>query len=129
MIDKPPPRRWFRFSLRTMFVVVTILAAVGGWVASRLVWIRARDQLLYGQERWIGNSDVQRFSAGGYAGEQPDAPGMLWLFGDGGVGIISILDGTNEDIQMAKTLFPEAEIEVKRVIYPETDENGSIRPE
>jgi hypothetical protein len=30
----PPPRRWFRFSLRTMFVGVTVLAVWLGWHAS-----------------------------------------------------------------------------------------------
>ena len=29
-MDKPKPRRWFRFSLRTMFVLVTV-AAVFAW--------------------------------------------------------------------------------------------------
>jgi hypothetical protein len=109
-----------RFSLRTLLVVVTIVAAVGGWVASRLAWIRDRDQLLYGQEPWIGNPDVPRFRAGGYPGELPHAPGMLWILGESGVQAISILDGSDEDVQRAKTLFPEAKIEVERVIYSAT---------
>ena len=36
-------RRWFRFSLRTLFVVLTVLCFVlGGWVAYQLNWISQR---------------------------------------------------------------------------------------
>src|SRR5438128_2274316 len=38
-----PTRRWFRFSLRTIFVVVTVLAIALGWNAHRL---RERQKLL-----------------------------------------------------------------------------------
>ena len=36
------PRRWFRFSLRTLFVVVTIACVFAGWIAYQLDWIRER---------------------------------------------------------------------------------------
>ena len=38
-----PNRRWFRFSLRTMFVVVTL---VGCWLGNSLIWIKQRHELL-----------------------------------------------------------------------------------
>jgi hypothetical protein len=31
-MDKPKPRRWFRFSLRTMFVLVTVACGFLGWL-------------------------------------------------------------------------------------------------
>ncbi len=41
--SSPPTRRWFRFSLRTMFVVVTMVAATLGW---ELHVVRSRQNLL-----------------------------------------------------------------------------------
>jgi hypothetical protein len=37
MIEKPPPRRWFRYSLRTMFVLVTLLCC---WLGYELNQVR-----------------------------------------------------------------------------------------
>ena len=34
MTETKPKRRWFRFSLRTLFVLVTIIGVGAGWVAS-----------------------------------------------------------------------------------------------
>jgi hypothetical protein len=41
--NPPMPRRWFRFSLRTMFVLVTMLCV---WLEYHLNWIRERRELL-----------------------------------------------------------------------------------
>ena len=41
-----PRRRWFSFSLRTLFVVVTIAAIAGGWVMYQVSWIRQRRTML-----------------------------------------------------------------------------------
>ena len=35
-------RRWFRFSLRTLFVVVTIVCVLAGWLTYSLNWISQR---------------------------------------------------------------------------------------
>ena len=37
-----PNRRWFRFNLRTLFVVVTLFGLVGVWMANQMKWIRDR---------------------------------------------------------------------------------------
>jgi len=37
-----PKRRWFRWSLRTMFVVVTVC----GWIGYQLNWIRQRHEFI-----------------------------------------------------------------------------------
>ena len=39
------PRRWFRFSLRTMLVVVTML---GCWLGYQFNWIRQRNEFAEG---------------------------------------------------------------------------------
>jgi hypothetical protein len=37
-----PRRRWYQFSLRTMFVLVTVACVVLAWVGYSLNWIRQR---------------------------------------------------------------------------------------
>ena len=34
-----PPRRWFAFRLRTLFVLVAVLSVPLGWVAMQLRWV------------------------------------------------------------------------------------------
>jgi hypothetical protein len=57
MIDRPPrgqPKmteakskcRWFRFSLRALFVVMTAVGVGSGWVAYQLNWIREQHDFL-----------------------------------------------------------------------------------
>jgi len=51
MTARETPRRWFRFSLRTLFVVLTIL---GVWLGVQVKWIKDRHAaklLLKGGER------------------------------------------------------------------------------
>ena len=104
-----PKRRWF-FSLRTLFVVVTVVDAVLGWVIYELNWIRQRHALLADFPRWSA------YPVGG----KPSAPGLLWLFGEHGRSIVTLVVlvddpslpiDTKADIQRAKRLFPEARVE------------------
>ena len=39
----PPKRRWLRWSLRTLFVVVTVVAC---WLAYAIPWIKAHREFL-----------------------------------------------------------------------------------
>ena len=48
------PRRWFRFSLRTMFVLLTLSCLTFGWTLMQLQWIRERDRAL----NELGKSDI-----------------------------------------------------------------------
>jgi hypothetical protein len=41
-----PERRWFRFSLRTLFVVVSLICGAGAWTQYPLHWIREREAVL-----------------------------------------------------------------------------------
>ena len=38
----PPRRRWYQFSLRTMFVLVSLLSIPLAWVGYSISWIRQR---------------------------------------------------------------------------------------
>jgi hypothetical protein len=55
MEENPKPRRrWFRFSLRTMLVLVTLLCLYLGWAMN---WKRQRRE-------WLERSDVASFNIG-----------------------------------------------------------------
>jgi len=42
----PPRRRWLRYSLRTLFVLVTVLGVFLAWLTVQLKWIRDRHEAL-----------------------------------------------------------------------------------
>jgi hypothetical protein len=50
MAEIKPKRRWFRFSLRTLFVMVTVVCALSGWYVNRLRIIELEREKLAG--RW-----------------------------------------------------------------------------
>jgi hypothetical protein len=68
-----PKRRWFRFafSLRTLFVVVTVICC---WLGYELNWIRQRHEALAKCGFTI--------ELPGASQEFLTAPGCLWLFGE-----------------------------------------------
>lgn len=74
MIEGNSNRRWFRFGLRTMFVVVTL---VGLWLGYYLHWISARQEArLWIATHFIGGSF-------GYQAKDPSAfPLMLKVLGE-----------------------------------------------
>ena len=89
--------RRFRFSLRTLFVVVTVVGIATSWSVQNLSWIGER-------HAFIRNS---KFNPPTYFRRSLRAPGMLWLFGESGVEYI----GTAQRYETAaKRLFPEAQI-------------------
>jgi hypothetical protein len=113
-----PVRRRFRFTLRTLFVVVTIFAC---WLGYELNWIRRRHELLAkhaalalvvkeNPEVWLFNVYVP----------QP-VPGLLWLFGEEPVEALELIfisdirereptADEQREIDLARRLFPEANV-------------------
>jgi hypothetical protein len=47
MSDTKPKRRWFRFSLRALFIIFTTLALLFGWLGRNLSLLNERDALLH----------------------------------------------------------------------------------
>jgi hypothetical protein len=120
-IDRPmttaPNRRWFRWSLQTMFVVVTAFAC---WLGYELNWIKQRHELLTKHQAYFTEVGIDLSQAG--PTPAPRAPGLLWLFGERGhaeVDLLFLIDKEEDrtppeafpDVRLAKRLFPEAEIE------------------
>ncbi len=109
-----PKRRWFRFSLRTMFVVVTVLAVLLGWIVYQFNWIRQRHELLAEQD-----AVTQQLRLVLMPHFVVKTRGMLWLFGEEGRGNVDlVLDGrdpsrppdTEKELERAKRLFPESTV-------------------
>jgi hypothetical protein len=109
-----PKRRWFRFSLRTMFVVVTALCI---WLVVHEKWVKDRARVL----RWL-----DQFPAA--SGEPPmyyvaddihhkPAPLSLLVLGDRTIRIVHVPFGDDASLEIAelrvrdaRRLFPEAEV-------------------
>ena len=100
----PVPRRWFRFSLRTFFVLVALAACAAWWVQAQLQWIRQREAFL-AKERYLEPIDP--------TGTPELAPWRIRIFGARGYEAISF-NANREDVKQlkarAKELFPEAEV-------------------
>jgi hypothetical protein len=100
-----PPRRWFAFRLRTLLVVVVLLALPLAWVAYSLNWIR---------ERW-----VERRRQGFYQsffidyGGTP-VPWTLAVFREDGVAEIFLVGETSKRSDRVQQLFPEARVKIAR---------------
>lgn len=128
MSQTPSNRRRFRFSLRTLLLVVTL---IGGFLGYHLHWIRQRQVFLArdgvqvhtipaGQQVFYTNP----FQPGVLVPRDPNAgraPGFLWLFGERGVSDLSvsvIIDDPFEEpppdlyepYKLAQKLFPEANV-------------------
>ena len=89
------PRRWLRFSLRTLFALLTLFACGLG---VQVKWIEDRHEfLLLGRSRGV------------YAGGTCDAPRALRVLGDPGVQHLSVAQRFE---MSARSLFPEAKVSI-----------------
>ena len=119
-------RRWFRFSLLglLMLVTVTLAAGVAGWIAYHLDWIRQRRDVL----RREGN-ELHFFPAGWY---MPEAPWPIRWFGEQGHASILVvhrdsqraaLSGTGpgaaKEAESLLTASEQSELDQIRSLFPE----------
>jgi hypothetical protein len=107
MEENPKPsRRWYRFSLRTMLVLVTLVAVVLGSLAYPIHWIRARRTFVAAHAgceidaTWVNVHDSSYTAP---------TPWILYLLGEHGVAAWEIHCLSWDERKEAKRLFPEAE--------------------
>jgi len=110
-----PKRRWFRFSLRTLFVIVTVL---GGLLAYQLNWIRQRHEIIAFYETSVAPKtgyawplDVVSYAATEEFPPYRTAPWNLRLFGERGYAELGLFRHVSDsELLRIKGLFPEAEV-------------------
>src|SRR5436190_2779502 len=99
MTETKPKRRWFRFSVRTLFGWVTISGIVF-WVVCQLMWIRQR-------HLFLEQSDVFYFvDVPGGVSPTP-GPWSLLPFGETSPSGLRVPPAK---LDRARALFPEAQI-------------------
>jgi hypothetical protein len=106
-------RRWYQFSLRTLFVVVTLFSipcAYVGWqakiVAERKAWLRAYQQP-GGWDHWPPK--ILALPTIDSGGRRPTLSGVRRWLGDEAEVVIFVHEKeSTEDLKAATALFPEA---------------------
>jgi hypothetical protein len=117
-----PKRRWPRFTLRTLFVVVTVFGVWLGWqlnwIRQRHVYLARRRELFIAQDK-LENYNVDEQSLSSYYGSaSTSAPWPLRLLGEKGQVEIRIMVFDDlvkqfepyEDCRLGRSLFPESRI-------------------
>ncbi len=91
----------FRFTLRTLFVVVAVLCVVpGGWVAYQLNWIRERHSAL--------DSEAVRDAIWDDSPSPPSPPAIRLFDEPGHFKLVYDYRSDPNDVARWKRLFPEA---------------------
>jgi hypothetical protein len=117
-------RRWFAFSLRTMFIMVTMLCIAVAWLTYQLHWIRERHaamsslrgrQILTFDNGSSYRNGKESFTTFWVRVKRKPAPWSLHIFGEWGAGYL-ILDLPETDPELAhiRKLFPEGSISGRR---------------
>ncbi len=108
--DPKNRRRWFSFSLRTLFVAITLFACLLGY---EMNWIRQRRQVIASPNVQNGTHYLLQISlpTGLKTTKQYSiAPWPLCWMGETGYWAIGLPKGTSEDeVVRVRGLFPEAE--------------------
>jgi hypothetical protein len=89
-----------------MFVVVTALALMSGWVVYNLNWIRQRN----GARNWIADHQADYGSVFGLRVEKRPFPWVLRLLGEQPEYSIAVSTGDVVRVDDLRALFPEATI-------------------
>jgi hypothetical protein len=107
---------WFRFQLRTLFVLVTLICIFCGYFSWAMNWKRQRREFASYRNKLYAHTESP-FSL------PTRAPIWLWPLGEPGyVEIVFDRDATEQKLEEAARLFPEAEIKIDtnlRIIFSE----------
>jgi hypothetical protein len=130
MSESPQTRRLrLRFSLRTLFVLLTIAGILAGWIMANIKWIRQRHEFEAEQTATLteatGSSNWgKNFSNRFITGDNPSwtASATLRLFGEDALDHPSFFfwgELRPDDLDRVERLFPEA-TRILCVIMPES---------
>jgi len=99
-MDATFKRRWFQFSLRSLFIVITLFAMWLGW---QLYWFKTRRD-------WLeAKNYVAAFPAVGVR-EVPHPQLMITLFRQEAISQILLRNASEAEIAKVQRLFPEASV-------------------
>lgn len=100
MADKPK-RRWFQFRLRTLLVGVVLISVPLAYVAHEARIVAER-------KAWVAAHPTRAFLTTVKKGDRRQIPLIRHLLGDEQQSMVVVV--TEDQIQMAQSLFPEADI-------------------
>lgn len=111
------PRRRFRFSLRTVFILVTLLGMALAWLVVQVKWMSDRRYALRYSEH-AGDVLPATAVAGPRLGPTPPAPWSIRILGEKGRRAICVVRDSKDmtdaqfeaKVERIQRLFPEAEI-------------------
>jgi hypothetical protein len=104
-------RRWYQFSLRTLLIGVTLLAALCGYVAHEAKIVRDRRVWAINHGHfWV--TDPLRATVERVSGDPSRGPSFvrLWLGDKPLPQLVVPTDTAPSEIKLAASLFPEADI-------------------
>lgn len=101
-----PIRRWYRFSLRTLLVLVTLICIYLGWAMN---WKWQRHEFLRRVRTDIPEG-ITVSDARAYSPLADQAPFPLRMLGEYGYVNLFLPNAREEDCQLAVRLFPEARV-------------------
>jgi hypothetical protein len=104
LMPMPAPKRWFRFSLRTLFVFMTVFAIWLTWLGWQRGVVRERSKLL--------QANVGRETSN----PGPTIPFVWSLLGASPLSAINLpaSEFSEEDLQQYRAAFPEADVTLER---------------
>ena len=114
MVDPALPHRRFQFRLRTLLIVVTLLALACGYASWEAKIARERHKAVAAYRAVGGYAvEIDETPGGGHGTMTrfPQAPWPLRWFGEDGYSEILVPQGTSAgEIERLASLFPEASI-------------------
>ncbi len=96
--------RWYRFSLRTLFIAIAVVGVAAGWLVRESQFIQARRE-------FMAQADRERQGLIGFVhyASSPTIPvWRMWLGDSAESRVILPATWSNADLEKAKRLFPEA---------------------
>jgi hypothetical protein len=112
------PRRWFHYSLRTLFVVVTLFALWLGWelkfIRDRRSFLKSMDELRDAEMTQAATGLTVAFGGLGWTFQGAPAVDVRipfwrrWRGDEAQIGLILPRSSTDADMENAKRLFAEA---------------------